>query len=355
MSEGTSRACGGCPEPIVSISDSLTCSSCKNYYHQSCIFPGRKAPPGLTSWLCPVCKPRTVPSDNTPVRPKNAGHMTSEDANVTHRKKGTPVAAPIMDPVALTSDMVRAIVKAEISDLLKHLNDTMANFVNKELKSIKEEISSVKESMNFMNNQYEDIRSEVKAKFSTVDKLQKENEKLIDNIKNLSMRVNTMEQQARSCNIEIQCLPESKTENLVSTVMNMSKVISCKISESDIHNVTRIAKINPESTRPRSIVVQFSSPKVRDAFLAASIKYNKINPQDKLNTFALGIGNTKQNVYIVEHLSAYYKAVHAAARKRAKELGYKYVWVRNGRIFMRKSDDSDYKYIKNCDMLVSLE
>lgn len=164
-----------------------------------------------------------------------------------------------------------------------------------------------------------------------------------------------MEQQARSSNVEIQCLPQHNGENLINTVVNLAKVISCDITESNIHHVTRIAKQNTSSTRPKSIIVQFCSPRVRDSFLAASIKFNK-NKQadDKLNSGLLGVGGKKESIYVVEHLSMANKALHAAARSKAKELGYKYVWVRNGRVFMRKSDGSDYVYVNSLDILNKL-
>ncbi|CAH2090658.1 unnamed protein product [Euphydryas editha] len=52
-------------------------------------------------------------------------------------------------------------------------------------------------------------------------------------------------------------------------------------------------------------------------------------------------------VFIQEHLSPQNKALHAAVRIRAKEKGYKYVWVRSGKIFVRKSEDSGYLFIRN--------
>lgn len=355
------KPCGGCKQPIVLDSDALNCSSCKIVYHISCILPGHDETSDLasyrSSWLCPSCKPRTSTRDNTPIRASSTGQKNNEDANVTRRKKpgNTPVGTPAKTNVELTSETVREIVKEEMKGLLKQLNDTMANFVTRELKPIKDDIASLKDSMDFISGQYEDIKSDITTKFGTVDKLLKENEELKSTVKDLNSRINFMEQQARSCNVEIQCLPEFRSENLMSTVVNMGRVLSCNIAESSIHNVTRIAKQNPENTRPKSIIVQFNSPRTRDEFLAASIKYNKDHHDDKLNSAALGLGGDKQSVYIVEHLSAYYKALHAAARKKARELDYKYVWVRNGRIFMRKSDGSEYKFIRDYDTLARLE
>ncbi|XP_047543220.1 uncharacterized protein LOC125075553 [Vanessa atalanta] len=249
-------------------------------------------------WQCPECKPKRGNADNTPVCSGNSTSKLPDEDNITRRKK---------------------------------------------------------ESMKFMNEQYEDIKSEIRTKFKAFEILNKENEQLKVTIQDLDMRLNVMEQQSRACNIELQCLPEHKNENLINTIMQLSRVISCNITEDNIHNVTRIAKQNPNSSRPKSIIVQFNSPRTRDTFLAASIKYNKNNPDDKLNSKLLGIGGLKQNIYVVEHLSPKNKMLHAAAKQKAKLKGYRYVWVRNGRIFMRKSDNCEYKHIKDMASLDKID
>ncbi|RVE48661.1 hypothetical protein evm_006732 [Chilo suppressalis] len=70
------------------------------------------------------------------------------------------------------------------------------------------------------------------------------------------------------------------------------------------------------------------------------------NSKDKLNTVQLGYGCEKTAVYVSEHLCPYYKGLHAETRKIAREKGYKYVWIRNGRIFIRKNDESPAGQVK---------
>lgn len=117
--------------------------------------------------------------------------------------------------------------------------------------------------------------------------------------------------------------------------------MSCELTENNIHHVTRVAKGDPISSRPKSIVVQFNSPRIRDTFLAASIQYNKTNPEDKLNSHVLGISGKKESIFIAEHLSPTNKMLHAEARNKGKNKNYKFVWVQNGKIFVRKSEGSD--------------
>lgn len=128
--------------------------------------------------------------------------------------------------------------------------------------------------------------------------------------------------------------------------------MDCPIPTEKILHCTRIAKINRENNqRPRSIVVQFATPRDRDTFLAAAIKFNKSKPSpENLNTSHLGYSGEKP-VYVLEHLSPSNKALHAAARLAARKSGYKHVWIRHGRIFVRKTDHSDYILIRDMNSL----
>lgn len=345
--------CECCSENIAEGSSILNCSSCQKPYHYSCLTHLLGSESQLTephNWLCPICKPKSRNADNTPIRNRQAA-----DPNVTHRKKGSPVNI-VNDEAPVTSSEVSSIMKKQIEDLMRHLNQTLANYVNKELKAITDKIEGLKTSIGFMNEKFEEMKTEFTLNTKVVHDVKRENEHLKATVRDLSVRINQMEQHARSSNLEIQCLPEHNNENLLSTVMNISRVISGDLTESNIHHVTRTAKQTPTSNRPKSIVVQFSSPRVRDSFLAASIKFNKNkSSEDKLNTALLGMAGKKENVYILEHLSPANKALHAATRIKAKNLGYQYVWVRGGKIFVRKTDGADYKYIKDTDMLDKLQ
>lgn len=72
--------------------------------------------------------------------------------------------------------------------------------------------------------------------------LQKEYSVLQSNVKDLNSRINTLEQNARSANIEIQCVPERKSENLVHIVTQLGAVVGCAVSQEQIVHCSRIAK-----------------------------------------------------------------------------------------------------------------
>ncbi|XP_075990281.1 uncharacterized protein LOC142985926 [Anticarsia gemmatalis] len=252
----------------------------------------------------------------------------------------------------ITSTSLREIIRQEID---RALQDSIQKLVKEQFNHINESIANLQQSLNFFNSQYEVIKINLDSKTTTIDKLEKDNIVLQNEIKDITKRLNLMEQHARSNNIELHCVPEHKNENLVSSVLHLSNIIGCKIGDTDIQYCARIAKINRQNSRPRSILVKFNSPRQRDTFLAASMNYNRKNPKSKLNSSHLGIsGDNPSPIYVAEHLSADNKALHAAARVRAKERGYKFVWVRNGRIFMKKDELSEGHVINDIEKLKSL-
>ncbi|XP_047040179.1 uncharacterized protein LOC124644713 [Helicoverpa zea] len=251
-------------------------------------------------------------------------------------------------------EIIEEVMETKLSIMLAKFNDTMIALLNSKLQPINEKISAMDDSLKFINSQYEDLLKEHVSSKDTIIELQKENLEMRNNIKTLNMRVDQLEQQSRANNIEIQCLPEKKHENLFNIVSEIAKVSGCVMESRDILHCTRVAKINPNNSRPRSIVVQLASPRIRDQFLASIINFNKNNKDNKLNSMHLGYPGQKSAIFVTEHLSPTYRALHAAARTKAREIGYSFVWIRNGRIFMRKTQESEHILVRNMDTLKKL-
>lgn len=86
----------------------------------------------------------------------------------------------------------------------------------------------------------------------------------------------------------------------------------------------------------QSIIVQFTSTQIRD-FVAATAK--KLGVLDALKIFP-GIQVASGRIYVNEFLPAAVNELLRKAKAKAEEAGYKYTWVKNECIFMRKNDDT---------------
>ena len=301
-----------------------------------------------TAWFCELCRNkqrRAGDNSNTPVRNKESSPPT-HPSETTKKETQSVCEQPCGDGYVTRRNKnttCRCVSKEEIRDILRS-----------ELKSMTNEIAELQKTIAFFNEEFEDMRSAHLEQGKEMERLSKENEALKSSNTDLTTKIRVLDQQSRAANLEIQCVPEYKDENLVSTVLQLSNIIDHPVNEDDIQHCARTAKADPDNPRPRTILVRLRSPRQRDGFLASAAAFNKANTASKLNTGHLGIGGDKRPIFVTENLSPENKKLHAAARIKAKSLGYRFVWVRNGRIFVKKGEESKYVLIKNQDTINGL-
>lgn len=150
-----------------------------------------------------------------------------------------------------------------------------------------------------------------------------------------------MPQDVKRYSFVIHCVPENRNEDLVSIVRNLLTKIKIPPSEAYFMAVKRLTKKYRNFDKPGGILVTMRAECDRDNVLLAYKRYNKDNRANQLNCTHLGVDGKECFVYISEHLSPQIKQLHAMARLAGKELAYKYTWVKNGRVYMKKNNRSD--------------
>lgn len=352
--------CAGCLNAIKN-KHYLKCIVCNGIYDLPCAgvseqrfysFYGATSKGNKREWNCPACVNKRPKGDNTdtPVRKDNTLFSTATDVsppddeicereNVTMRQKTNAIKTAT---TAVDSDLIN-IIKLEIRAV-----------VRAELAPINEKLNELQNSVQYVSNQYDDLMKTIGKITNDYKSLLTECDVLRSTIDNLSERLNNMEQQARDGNVEIHGVPYHKSENVLVIVNKIAEVVSCDLKDNDILKCTRVAGINKDNKRHRSIIVKMRSSRCRDDFYSAVGRYNKSHPKNKLNSSLLGIAGENSPVYVSEHLSPANKALHAATRAKCKELLYKFVWVRNGRIFARKNETSPFIFVKNRQVLDTL-
>lgn len=344
------KKCSGCKNNLPK-KEYMICVTCKLGYDLFCanILPKRfylLSPDQKNNWNCSECRSNMPKSDNsnTPVRTTNPSAVSDDDLsecenrNITTRINKQRSKSDNSNSY-VTEDKLRKIINQELTETIKtQISENLAN--------INRQISGFSESLAFMSKQYDALLQSITEKNEIINNLVAKNEKLEMQVNNLTDRLCLVEQSMRSANLEITGIPENRSENLLKTVEQLARTIEVPIAEADILHVTRVAKQNKESNRPRSVVVKLCSQRRRDEILAAVSKFNKKNKDDKLNSKHLGLGGRCEPVFVSEHLTLANKNLHAMARKKAKESGFKFVWIRDGRIFARKNEQSHAIYIK---------
>ncbi|VVD01713.1 unnamed protein product [Leptidea sinapis] len=116
-------------------------------------------------------------------------------------------------------------------------------------------------SVTFLSEKYDDFSIKVEKLVLDSQRHDELVNKNIAEISRLNETVRFLEEQLSECNIEIHGVNESKSENL--------------LEDYDVVKVTRVAKINKDNKKPRTIAAKLT-PRRRDEFLSSMSRYRVI-------------------------------------------------------------------------------
>lgn len=233
------------------------------------------------------------------------------------------------------SKEIRALfdeLKRELRAEFKDFKETIERDFRKELRDIKTFLATA-------NKEYEEIRSENKALRASNAELKAQCSDLARQVNEHECRILRAEQYSRRSNIEIKGIPYESSEDLVEMVIKIGKKVGVPLVVNDIGRAHRVPTArNPSKT---NVVVQFEQRQKRDKFLMNTRAAN-------LKCSDLGI-DSGSAIFINEHLCPELKRLLGQATARKRETGWKYVWVRDGKIFARQTDNVPKIKIENSD------
>ncbi|KAG8240594.1 hypothetical protein J6590_105555 [Homalodisca vitripennis] len=127
---------------------------------------------------------------------------------------------------------------------------------------------------------------------------------------------------------QIDGVPELEKETMPDVLSKVAEIIQEPIDYiKDIQACHRVPTKNKTGVKP--IVVQFVNRKKRNLVLAKA-KENR----DRLKSTAFVNNVPQAKVFVGEHLTAYNKDL-LYKTKKLRDLGYQYVWFREGKVFVR--------------------
>jgi Baculovirus FP protein len=184
----------------------------------------------------------------------------------------------------------------------------------------------------------EDLSLQVKDLNVSVELLKKQNIEKDRVIEALTIQVNSLDQYGRKKNIEITNIEEKRGENIEEIVLNLAEKLDVDLAAHEIESAHRLPTRNADKVAP--IIVQFASRKKRDQFLE---KKKTVVSSNLLTGGTSEVGERK--VYINENLAPFYKELFWKTKQRAKDAGYKFVWIKRGRIFVKKNETEPLLHI----------
>ncbi|XP_008479185.1 spindle pole body component 110-like [Diaphorina citri] len=208
-------------------------------------------------------------------------------------------------------------------------------------KEIKKELRDFEESLNFSNGKLDDIikkMGSIQNVLNTMsekqEKLENENKMLKTKVQELECSMEELQQYTRNKNIQIDGVPKQPNENLKEIVKTIGNKIDVPIKEEDIDAIHRIP--TRSTNNPEPIVVQFLTRQMKEGVIQKA-KSARLSTNDINVHVPIGLDRP---IYVNDHLTRQRKEIMFQARQMKTERNYKFLWTRNGKIFIRKDERS---------------
>ncbi|XP_046677509.1 uncharacterized protein LOC124365561 [Homalodisca vitripennis] len=186
----------------------------------------------------------------------------------------------------------------------------------------------------------EELSKAVLKTAADIEDLQQENINLRKSNADLTVKVDTLEQATRENVVEIYVVPFNAKGNLIDILSQISQVIGFDFNRDMIDHCYRFGAV---SGRSGAIVAKFVRKLGMEGFLEKRRQKRNVSSRD------LGyMAGESTPVYVNESLTKAKRLLLNAARQVKADKHYTFLWVKNGRIFMRKNQGERYLII-NCE------
>jgi hypothetical protein len=295
MAYSGSLACLQCKKNVNENSSFIECSGCESVSHKKCsklsdtLFKTLIGNKDL-EWFCSKCK-----------------------YNLKNNTVGLPV-----------SEITGSAQKQ------KHFENKIESSDNLTLQNLYKEIKDLQDSVKFIAAQYDDIKSLL----DIAKKGLAENEMLKRRVKQLENKCDSLEQYSKNYNLEIKNVPVKQGEETNDLVVSLAKRVGHNLDKNEIDVSHRLQSKN-DFIPP--IIVKFVKKSTKESFMSAWKTYRSTSRPKKFTPNEIGLAGEKE-IFVNEHLTSYRAYLFRCAKRSLEKNGFKFVWVKNGNILMRKDE-----------------
>ncbi|XP_050065559.1 uncharacterized protein LOC126554543 [Aphis gossypii] len=224
--------------------------------------------------------------------------------------------------------------------------DNKINDDNTNLSDIKGIILQLKDSFEMFKKETGNNFDLINKKINVIDKIITDNQNMKTQINTLESKIEFLERRMINNEIVIDGVPENKLENCYEIVKNIGTQLNIKITDPMINDCHRVGRTQNNLTR--RIVVGFTSHQDKVKILDS----RKIIRN--LSTKNIGM-EPEVSIYIRENLTSKSSFLFKQARDFRNQYNYKFVWTKNGQIFLRKNESEKIINVANEEVIHNLK
>ncbi|CAF4947488.1 unnamed protein product [Pieris macdunnoughi] len=172
-------------------------------------------------------------------------------------------------------------------------------------------------------------------------------EKTKELINNLQSRVDVLECEKDAAeqwnimnNVELKGVPQTANENLLDLIISIGSKVNYAVTKQQLNFIARTP--SRDSNHPKPIVACINSRYVKENFVAAVRLFYR---DSSLSANLLGLKGSAK-IFANDHLTSRNKILLNKTKHLAKEMDWRYVWVKHCKIQVRRGDSSPVLTIK---------
>lgn len=337
--------CIRCSQPLPSDGRFLTCAACQNGYHLSkacsgvadSTFSGMGASK-REGWKCPTCRSGELRSSSC----ASESILVADSSLVAENQQRLVADASVASPSINTQ---LASIGAALNDLLSLKTSVEALLplpakvdqllaLQPAVEELRSTVSGLQTTVASFGEKYESVLALAKTNEESVKNLHNEvgsvRTTMLEQsreIERLKQELNDSQQYSRRCNMEVHGLPFTQGENLIKVMEDLSVKLNLPLLQSsDILAIHRLPKRTDLSS---TVLVSFASPAIKNVWMAARGGLRRLSqPAHQLRLF------------FNDNLTAANRELFWMARSKGKESGFRFVWIKNAKIFAKKEEGS---------------
>ncbi|CAK1593214.1 unnamed protein product [Parnassius mnemosyne] len=299
---------------------------------------------------------RTPPSGCSSSHPDLSKIHDDVPTNIVQRKRKSPdchcnyqeILSDFQNKIMSSFQSVLETQNEKINSTLNALRDDLFIF-RKEIREINVTIQKLSEEQSSIKKEVDQLISNNNINNHKIKPIMNDAEESRSIINHLSQQLRFKEQQGRINNLELSGIPTVKGENLMSIVHKIANKIGFSLASTDIDSIHRVQRFIPKNKKDAAsyngqpsrdlssipnIIVRFTQRQRKREMLAA------VRARRGLTTADAGLDGPSKPIFISDHLTPDNKLLYKQARLLVKENNYKYIWLSECKIMVRKNDTS---------------
>lgn len=276
------------------------------------------------------------PTTRTRTDTKNVKKKHAKNGKKTNKEEAIIVDSEIETDSETDND------NSELSTNLENLE--------KQFREQRKAFAKMIDSFDFMNSAFDELKGQIAKLTNDQKKMKKEMDRLTDSEKNLKKRVERLEmdvakdkQRSNENHVIISNMPKVTAE-LKNTIIEIGKQVGCQLDKGDI-----IDAFQTENKKFKTfpIVVKLKTNDFKNKCIRYRKEGNAIDISSLVDSANVGDRNINFHALLEKEVADLLKQAKAAAKRK----GYKFVWVSNTTVLVRKEEKARVIQINSSDDL----